>query len=92
MAKHVKPIGLQLSSVTFTLQPKQYLWQVDGGQCYFILSECRLYGKNRDIYILGGAFLKHFYSAYDFDQGRLSLGINTHSEGLVSIEMPAKMD
>lgn len=87
-AKSIKPIGLQLSSAVFTLQPKQYLWQVDGGQCYFILSECRLYGKDRDLYILGGAFLKHFYSAYDFDQNRLSLGINTHSEGLVSLEVP----
>jgi hypothetical protein len=61
---------------------------VDEGQCYFILSECKLTGKNRDIYILGGAFLKHFYSAYDFDQNRISLGINTHSEGKVEFTTP----
>jgi len=72
----------------FTLNPKQYLWQVEGGKCYFILSECRLYGKNRDIYILGAAFLKHFYSAFDFDQSRLSLGINSHSQGLVKMNNP----
>lgn len=86
MAKKLKPISMQLSGVVFKMEPKQYLWQVDGGQCFFILSENKLTGKNRDIYILGGAFLKHFYSAYDFDANRLSLGINTHSQGLVSIE------
>ena len=86
IAKKLRPVSMQLSGVVFKLEPKQYLWQVEGGQCFFILSENKLEGKNRDIYILGGAFLKHFYSAYDFDSNRLSLGINTHSQGLVSIE------
>ena len=63
------------------------LWvrQVDGGKCYFILSECKLGGKNKEIYILGAAFLKHFYSAFDFDKNTVSLGLNTHSSGGVKI-------
>lgn len=92
MAKKLRPVSMQLSGVVFKLEPKQYLWQVEGGQCFFILSENKLVGKNRDIYILGGAFLKHFYSAFDFDANRLSLGINTHSQGLVSIGDGQAMD
>ena len=62
------------------------MYQVDGGKCYFILSECKLGGKNRDIYILGAAFLKHFYSAYDFENKRISLGVNVHSKDIVSLK------
>lgn len=68
-----------MSNTIFELTPSQYLYQADGGKCYFILSECKLGGKNKDIYIMGDAFLKHFYSAYDFDNNSISLGINTHS-------------
>jgi len=34
---------------------------------------------------MGDAFLKHFYSAFDFDTNEISLGVNTHSQGLVSM-------
>lgn len=74
-----------LSGTTFVLPPKEYLYQVDGGKCYFILSECKLGGKNKDIYILGAAFLKHFYSAFDFDKNTISLGINAHATGEVKM-------
>jgi hypothetical protein len=47
------------------------------------MSEGKLGGKNKDIYIMGDAFLKHFYSAFDFDSNEISLGVNTHSEGKV---------
>jgi len=50
------------------------------------LNENKLGGKNKDISIMGDAFLKHFYSAYDFDNNEISLGINTHSQGKVSME------
>jgi hypothetical protein len=30
-------------------------------------------------------FLKHFYSIYDYDQEMISLGVNTHSEDIVSM-------
>jgi hypothetical protein len=43
------------------------------------LNENKLGAKNRDIYIMGDAFLKHYYSAFDFDKNEISLGINTHS-------------
>ena len=64
--------------------PEQYLYQGDK-HCYFILAESKLTGKNRDIYIMGDAFLKHFYSAFDFDKNEVSLGINTHSKDKVKL-------
>ena len=81
----VPPVGIVLSGTTFILPPKTYLFQVNDGKCYFILSECKLGGKNKDIYILGAAFLQHFYSAYDFDNNNIMLGINTHSNAGVKI-------
>jgi hypothetical protein len=38
--------------------------------------------------LIGDAFLKHFYSVYDFDKDTLSLGINQHSVGKVSMYKP----
>jgi hypothetical protein len=32
--------------------------------------------------------LKHFYSVYDFDKDTLSLGVNQHSAGKVSMYKP----
>lgn len=32
--------------------------------------------------------MRHFYSVYDFDQDQISLGINTHSQGKVSMYKP----
>jgi hypothetical protein len=40
------------------------------------------------LFLIGDAFLKHFYSVYDFDRDTLSLGINKHSEGKVSMYKP----
>ena len=36
---------------------------------------------------MGDAFLKHYYSAFDFDKNEVLLGINKHSEGKVSMEV-----
>jgi len=74
-----------MSGQVFTLSPDQYLYQAEG-KCYFVLNECKLTGKNKDIYIMGDAFLKHYYSAFDFDKNEISLGINTHSDGKVKME------
>jgi len=38
--------------------------------------------------LIGDAFLKHFYSVYDFDRDTLSLGVNMHSKGKVSMYKP----
>jgi len=40
--------------------------------------------------LIGDAFLRHFYSVYDFDTDQISLGINVHSKGQVSMYKPGE--
>jgi hypothetical protein len=42
------------------------------------------------LFLIGDAFLKHFYSVYDFDRDTVSLGINTHSKGKVAMYKPGE--
>jgi hypothetical protein len=53
-----------------------------------VVHKCRLPGKNKNLFLIGDAFLKHFYSVYDFDRDTLSLGVNMHSKGKVSMYKP----
>ena len=57
-------------------------------KCYFVIHKCRLPGKNKNLFLIGDAFLKHFYSVYDFDRDTVALGINMHSKGEVSMYKP----
>jgi hypothetical protein len=50
--------------------------------------KCRLPGKNKNLFLIGDAFLKHFYSVYDFDRDTLSLGVNMHSKNKVTMYKP----
>jgi hypothetical protein len=40
--------------------------------------------------LIGDAFLRHFYSVYDFDRDQVSLGVNIHSKGKVSMYKPGQ--
>jgi len=40
------------------------------------------------LFLIGDAFLRHFYSVYDFDRDQVSLGINIHSKDKVSMYKP----
>jgi hypothetical protein len=40
------------------------------------------------LFLIGDAFLKHFYSVYDFDRDTVSIGINSHSKDKVSMYKP----
>lgn len=53
-----------------------------------MIHKCRLPGKNKNLFLIGDAFLKHFYSVYDFDRDTVALGINKHSENKVSMYKP----
>lgn len=77
-----------LSDYVFELNPEQYLYKSDDNKCYFVIHKCRLPGKNKDLFLIGDAFLRHFYSVYDFDKDEVSLGINIHSKGKVQMFKP----
>jgi hypothetical protein len=55
-----------------------------------VIHKCRLPGKNKNLFLIGDAFLRHFYSVYDFDKDQLSLGVNLHSKGKVSMYKPGE--
>ena len=77
-----------MSDYVFEINPEQYLYKSSHKKCYFVVHKCRLPGKNKNLFLIGDAFLKHFYSVYDFDRDTLSLGVNMHSKGKVSMYKP----
>jgi saccharopepsin len=88
VAPKLKPIGFQFSDYVFEMKPELYLFVASSDICYFVVHECKLPGKNADLFLVGDVFLRHFYSVYDFDRDQVGLGINTHSEGKVLIYKP----
>ena len=79
-----------MSDYVFEINPDQYLYKSSAEKCFFVLHKCKLPGKNANLYLIGDAFLRHFYSVYDFDEDQISLGINTHSESKVSMYKPGQ--
>jgi len=79
-----------MSDYVFEINPAQYLYKANENKCYFVIHKCRLPGKNKDLFLIGDAFLRHFYSVYDFDSDQISLGINVHSKGQVSMYKPGE--
>jgi len=57
-----------------------------------VIHKCRLPGKNKNLFLIGDAFLKHFYSVYDFDRDTVSLGVNMHSKDKVTMYKPGGRD
>lgn len=90
IASKVKPVGFQMSDYVFEINPEQYLYKSSHKKCYFVVHKCRLPGKNKNLFLIGDAFLKHFYSVYDFDRDTVSLGINLHSKDKVSMYKPGQ--
>lgn len=79
-----------MSDFVFELQPEEYLYSAHASKCYFVLHKCKLPGKNKDLFLVGDAFLRHFYSVYDFDNDQISIGVNVHSEGKVNMFKPGE--
>jgi hypothetical protein len=79
-----------MSDYVFEINPEQYLYKSSHKKCYFVIHKCRLPGKNKNLFLIGDAFLKHFYSVYDFDNDTVAIGINSHSEGKVSMYKPGE--
>ena len=67
------------------MSPESYL--LSGGRtCYLGLMS----NPDGDIdgdqcYLMGDAFLRHFYQVYDYDSQKVMLAVDAHSEGIVSI-------
>ena len=77
-----------MSDYVFELNPDQYLYRANDHKCFFVLHQCKLPGKNKNLFLIGDAFLRHFYSVYDFDNDEISLGVNVHSKGKAQMYKP----
>lgn len=47
-------------------------------------------GSTGNLYLIGDTLLRHLYQVYDFEHETIALGINTHSEGKISMVETAK--
>lgn len=47
-------------------------------------------GSSGNLYLIGDTLLRHLYQVYDFENESISLGINTHSEGKITMYEAAK--
>jgi len=77
-----------MSDFVFELSPETYLYSASPYKCFIVLHKCKLPGKNANLFLIGDAFLRHFYSVYDFDSDQISLGVNIHSDGKVKMYKP----
>ena len=89
VGQELKPVGFLIAGggqaggeTIFSINPSEYLFQAEG-KCQFAITENKLDKFNNKNFIFGQAFLKHFYTVYNFENEQISLGINTKSQGKV---------
>ena len=91
VVKKVKPLGFQFSDYVFELNAEEYLFPARKDACFFVIHKTDLGGNDKgNMYLVGGLFLQHFYSVYDFDKDEISLGVNSHSKGRVQMYRPGE--
>lgn len=90
IAPKLKPVGIQLSDYTFELKPELYLHQAEGNRCQFAIHQNQMKGSTGNLYLIGDTLLRHLYQVYDFEHETIALGINTHSEGKISMVETSK--
>jgi hypothetical protein len=42
-------------------------------------------GSSGNLYLIGDTLLRHLYQVYDFEHETIALGVNTHSEGKITM-------
>ena len=84
----LSPIGLQMNDYLFEMSPETYLVEAAPGWCMVMIEGNFMPAPYDQMYIAGDTFLAHFYSMYNFDENTISIGINTHSEGMAYISEP----
>jgi len=84
LSKKLDPVSFRIENTVFELKPMAYLHQ-GSGICQFAIAKNPLDNFNNGNFLFGSLFLKHFYTIFDFDKELISLGVNTHSQDLVSM-------
>jgi hypothetical protein len=72
-------ITFEINGVKFNMSPKSYLLDIGGG-CVFSIVPMALGISDVDhTFLLGDAFLRHFYQVYDYDGQQVKLAVDVHS-------------
>lgn len=71
----LKPIEFKLENTTIIIKPKGYTYQYYKNQGYCQIGMTSLPGESSE-YRLGTIFLRNFYTAFDFDNDLIIIGLN----------------
>ena len=77
-------ITFEFAYTKFNMSPKAYLMDIPGGCLFAILPNY----VDETQYLMGDAFLRHFYQVYDFENQMVKLAVDAHSKDIVSIGEP----
>lgn len=75
-------IGIKLGEKTYELTPQQY-WVQLGGECVMGIQSGQV--GNVEM-IMGDTFMKHYYTHYDYDNGKLGIAPAVPHDGLIHAE------
>lgn len=96
--KQISPVGFLIAGgsqaggeTVFEINPSEYLFQAPD-KCQFAIIENKLDVHNNKNIIFGQAFLKHFYTVYNYENEQISLGVNKNSQGDVRMYAPGTRD
>ena len=75
LAKVLKPISFKLQNTAMTITPQGYLYNLQGSEkdCFIGISEIP---DKSNQYRLGTIFLRNFYTALDYDENLIIMGVN----------------
>jgi hypothetical protein len=76
--KKLQPVGFQLSGMVYEIPASQYLFASNPSKCFLKIHKNNLPDQNSNLFLMGGLFLKHFYSVFDFDNDLIGLGIDVN--------------
>ena len=89
LAKKLKPIEFALQNTKIVIQPRGYLYHLQGQSDCFIGIESIPDRTNQ--YRLGTVFLRNFYTALDYDQNLIIIGVNKGSSDSAKAELIGKI-
>ena len=89
LAKTLKPIEFALQNTKIVIQPRGYLYHLQGQSDCFIGIEAIPDSTNQ--YRLGTVFLRNFYTALDYDQNLIIIGVNKGSSDSAKAELIGKI-
>lgn len=75
----LEPIQFKLEATSISIYPKGYTYQIDPNQDYCQIGLNPILKESHE-YRLGNIFLRHFYTALDYDKDTIMIGVNKGSE------------